>query len=109
MIASDDELGEYEAPVDGTEGVALSLADLFTAAKEAALIPKPTIDEMVLAVTYARGDIEDRQFRLVSSGLAAEPDKPTMRQAMTLAAAANFLMLIKVNAAAVKRVLKGRP
>lgn len=100
-----DDLGEFEDAVDAAPTVA-DLADVFTQAKADATLPKPTIEEMILEVTAARGAIEDRQFRALVCGFQAAPDKGAMRAAAVLAAAVNFLLLIEAKQAAVKRVLR---
>lgn len=85
------------------------LTDVMTAAKLAAMLPKPTLREMIEAVTISRYDLEDAQGRLLAEGLRTEPYEPYIRRAAVLGAAANFLTMIDGKQDAVRKALGGRP
>jgi len=85
-----------------------ALAHAMTAAREAAVQPKPEIKEMIETLTRLRYRLDDRELRLLATGDRTEPYAPTMREAAVLGAAANFLEIINANKAAVKRALDKR-
>lgn len=87
---------------------AASLSDLFLQAKIAAMVPKPTLRDMIEAASVARYDLEDAQQRLLATGARSETYQPYMRRAAILGAAANFLELVDKNQDAVRKALGGR-
>lgn len=95
------DLDEYRDPP-----APLEASDIMAAAQLAAMLPKPTIRDMIEEVSNARWAIEDGQSRLLAIGLRTEPYPPYMRRAGVLAATVNFLDLINANQDAVKRALK---
>lgn len=104
---------EHEAPDTGLDDyvdppMPLDLSGMIMQAQIAAAQPKPTLREMIDAVTLARWSIEDHQSRNLAAGFFEKPQPGPMRQAGILAATANFLELIHANQDAVKRALKGK-
>jgi hypothetical protein len=102
MVEDGADLDDYADPLGP-----LDVSRIMTAAKEAALQPKPTIAEMIEVITDRRYNLEDWQERCVLRGINSEPDKQTMRKAAVLASCANFLMLIETKKAEIARVLRG--
>lgn len=109
------DLGDYEdeAPVisppaeDEARCPADDIAAMFEAAQHAAMTPKPQLKEMIEAVSIAASDLEEAQRRLLLTGASDRPYALYMRRAAALVATRNFLCLVQVNQAAVKRVLRG--